>query len=89
MKKKADTQNIRVYEYIDEDGNVFWSFSESKQRIEVRKMELVDRIGLQFNRWNYEIKTLVRQALTKRLLADIEDATIVEDKNWGRKRKKN
>ena len=67
MDKKADVQNIRMYEYIDEDGNVFWSFSETSTRIQHRRLELVDRVGLPFNRWNYELRRLVRISLLEKV----------------------
>ena len=87
MKKKA-TDQLRIYEYIDEDGNVFWSFSETKPRTEVRKLHLVDRIGLQFNRWNFELRRMVRIADSEKLLAELEKTTIIDEKNWGKKTKK-
>ena len=87
MKKQA-TDKIRIYEYIDEDGNVFWSFTETKTRLEHRKLELVDRVGLQFSRWNFELRRIVRVADSEKLLADLEQTTIIEEKNWGKKPKK-
>ena len=82
MDKKADVQNIRMYEYIDEDGNVFWSFSETSTRIQHRRLELVDRVGLPFNRWNYELRRLVRISLLEKV-EDLSGVDIVEEKNWG------
>jgi len=87
MKKEA-TDQLRIYEYIDEDGNVFWSFTETTPRVEFRKLELVDRAGMQFNRWNFELKKIVRVADSERLLAELEKTTIIEDKNWGKNPKK-
>ena len=28
LKKAFNEQNLRVYEYLDDEGRVFWSFTE-------------------------------------------------------------
>lgn len=78
---------LRIYEYIDDEGNVFWSFSETKERVKVRNLTLVDRVGLQFRRWDYELRRMVQIADNKKVLSEIEELTIVEPINWGKIKK--
>ena len=61
MKEAFDAQNIKVWEYVDDEGRVFWSFVETKQRVHMYRLRLVDRVGMQFVRWVFELRKLIRK----------------------------
>ena len=83
--KKNSNQQLKVYEYIDEDGNVFWSFTESKERISIKKVRLVDRVGMWYHRWEHQLRRLVRQA--EKSNSSLKEEAPIEETNWGKRRK--
>ena len=83
MKKKSG-QKLRIYEYIDEDGNVFWSFTEVKERVSIKKLRLVDRVGMWYQRWEPQLRRLVRKVETESL--DIKENAPIQETNWGKKK---
>lgn len=82
MKEAFDSHNIRIYEYIDDEGRVFWSFVETKRRVDMYRLRLVDRVGLQFVRWVFELRNLIRKKVQ---IQDnnLEDEQLVREFNWG------
>lgn len=82
MKKAFASHNIRVYEYVDDEGRVFWSFVETKRRVDMYRLRLVDRVGMQFVRWVFELRNLIRKKVE---IQDdnVEDAQLIREFNWG------
>lgn len=84
MKKLSNqsSQKLKVYEYVDQDGNVFWSFTETKERVTITKLRLVDRVGMWYLRWEAELRRMVRKVETKS--PDVEKKSPVRQINWGK-----
>lgn len=87
MKKAFNSQNIKVYEYIDDEGRVFWSFIETKRRVDMYRLRLVDRVGLPFVRWIFELRNLIRLKVQKQDLEGLEQQQIIREINFGKKNK--
>lgn len=82
MREAFDAHNIRVYEYVDDEGRVFWSFVETQRRVDMYRLRLVDRVGLQFVRWVFELRNLIRKKI--QIQDDnLEDEQLVREFNWG------
>ena len=87
MKEAFDSQNIRVYEYVDDNGQVFWSFVETKQRVHMYRLRLVDRVGLQFVRFVFELRNLIKNRIRVKNLSELEKEQLVREINWGKNNK--
>lgn len=87
MKKAFNSQNIKVYEYIDDEGRVFWSFIETQRRVDMYRLRLVDRIGLPFVRWIFELRNLIRLRVQKQDMKELEQQQIIREINFGKKNK--
>ena len=87
MKKAFNSQNIKVYEYIDDEGRVFWSFIETKRRVDMYRLRLVDRVGLPFVRWIFELRNLIRLKVQNQDLEGLEQQQIIREINFGKKNK--
>lgn len=83
MKEAFNAQNIRVYEYIDDEGRVFWSFVETKKRVDMYRLRLVDRVGLQFVRWVFELRNLIKKRVDIQNDDSLGEEGMVREFNWG------
>jgi len=56
-KEAAVTKGRRVYEYTDQDGNVFWSFEKFPSVVKhARTLTLGDRVGTHFDSFLSELR---------------------------------
>lgn len=56
-KEGAVTKGLRVYEYTDQDGNVFWSFEKFPSVVKhARTLTLADRVGTHFDNFLSELR---------------------------------
>jgi len=57
-KEGAPSKGLRVYEYTDQDGNVFWSFEKFPSVVKhARTLTLGDRVGTHFDSFLSELRT--------------------------------
>lgn len=55
----APSRGRRVYEYTDQDGNVFWSFDKFPSVVtHSRTLTLGDRVGTHFDNYVAELRAL-------------------------------
>lgn len=60
-KEAAVRKGQRVYEYVDQDGNVFWSFHRFPSVVvHSRTLTLGDRIGSHFDGFVSDLRALRR-----------------------------
>lgn len=60
-KEAAVTKGHRVYEYRDQDGNVFWSFHKFPAVVtHSRTLTLTDRVGSPFDTYLSELRAVRR-----------------------------
>jgi len=60
-KEAAISKGHRVYEYVDQDGNVFWSFHRFPSVVtHSRTLTLNDRIGAPFASYLSELRAVRR-----------------------------
>tara|TARA_B100000287_G_C20085729_1_gene564265 strand:- start:4 stop:321 length:318 start_codon:yes stop_codon:yes gene_type:complete len=85
LRKAFNEQNLRIYEYLDDEGRIFWSFSKTEKRVHVYRLRLVDRIGLNFLRYVHELKHLIRSVVKLQDDKKLNQAQIIQDINWGGK----
>lgn len=63
-KKAAVEKGHRVYEYEDQDGNVFWSFVKFPSVVtHGQKMSLRDRVGTPFDSYLSDLRAVRRIVL--------------------------
>jgi hypothetical protein len=56
-KEGALTKGLRMYEYTDQDGNVFWSFEKFPSVVKhARTLTLGDRVGTHFDSFLSELR---------------------------------
>ena len=59
VKEAAVQKGLRVYEYTDQDGNVFWSFDKFPTVVaHARTLTLGDRVGTHFDSHLSELRAL-------------------------------
>lgn len=64
LKKGAVTKGLRIYEYTDQDGNVFWSFEKFPSVVKhARTLTLGDRVGTHFDNFLSELRAYRRLLL--------------------------
>ena len=83
MKEAFDAQNIKVWEYVDDEGRVFWAFVETKQRVHMYRLRLVDRVGMQFVRWVFELRKLIRKRVEIQNDDLLGEEQLIREFNWG------
>jgi hypothetical protein len=72
--KTAAKKGQRVYEYMDQDGNVFWSFEKLPSVVtHSRILKLGDRIGTHFDTYVGDLRA------TRRLLLEGELEEVIEE----------
>lgn len=65
-KEGAVTKGLRIYQYTDQDGNVFWSFEKFPSVVTPsRVMTIGDRVGTHFDNYLSELRALRRYILEK------------------------
>ena len=63
-KEAAVTKGLRVFQYTDQDGNVFWSFEKFPSVVTPsRVMTIGDRVGTHFDNHLSELRALRRYIL--------------------------
>lgn len=73
-KEAAVSRGLRVYQYVDQDGNVFWSFEKFPSVVtHSRTLTLEDRVGTHFDNYLSELRA------TRKYLLDRE-----KDEDLGR-----
>lgn len=56
-KEGALTKGLRVFEYTDQDGNLFWSFEKFPSVVKhARTLTLGDRVGIHFDSFLAELR---------------------------------
>ena len=56
-KEGALTKGLRMYQYTDQDGNVFWSFEKFPSVVKhARTLTLGDRVGTHFDSFLSELR---------------------------------
>jgi hypothetical protein len=60
-REAAVTKGLRIYQYTDQDGNVFWSFEKFPSIVTPsRVMTIGDRVGTHFDNYLSELRALRR-----------------------------
>lgn len=73
-KEGTVSRGLRIYQYVDQDGNVFWSFEKFPSVVtHSRTLTLEDRVGTHFDNYLSELRT------TRKYLLDRE-----KDEDLGR-----
>jgi hypothetical protein len=68
----AVSKGLRIYQYTDQDGHVFWSFEKFPSIVTPsRVMTIGDRVGTHFDNYLSELRVLRRYILEKE-----KDATL-------------
>lgn len=60
-KEAAISKGHRIYEYTDQDGNIFWSFTRFSSVVtHSRTLRLDDRVGTPFDTYLSELRAVKR-----------------------------
>ena len=63
-KEGALSKGLRIYEYTDQDGNVFWSFEKFPSVVKhARTLTLGDRVGTHFDNFLSDLRAYRRLLL--------------------------
>lgn len=66
------TRGLRIYQYADQDGNIFWSFTKFPNVVtHSRTLVLEDRVGTHFDNYLSELRATRKYLLDKETDEDL------------------